>query len=274
MGGDPRAIKGRGDVKVQDFGQYDGPVLLFGGPYSNLQAAQAFADIVADTPAICTGDVVAYGANSSETLALVRARGWPVVAGNCERQIAVGASDCGCGFGAGTACDILSRGWYPYAIASIGEDDRQWMADLPDIGVFTHQYRRYAVIHGGVTSINRYLWPSSSDADFAHEIAVLEAAVGQVDGIVAGHSGIAFHRQIGPHQWINAGAIGLPPHDARPETRFARLEMGEVTIERLGYDHHAATEAMTKAGLTQGYHRTLETGIWPSQDVLPPELRR
>ncbi len=274
MGGDPQAIKGRGGVKVRDFGQIDAPIHLFGGPYSNFQATEAFARLVGDAPAICTGDVVAYGANPAETVGLVRASGWPVVAGNCERQIAAGADECGCGFGADTVCDLLSREWYPYSTAQIGDRDRQWMGDLPDIGMFTHQGRRYAVIHGGVTSISRYLWPSSAEVGFVYEIEALEAITGQVDGIVAGHSGIAFHRQIGRHHWINAGAIGMPPHDGRPETRFARLENGEVTFLRLCYDHGKASEAMVQAGLTQGYHQALVTGIWPSEEVLPTELRR
>ena len=50
-----------------DLGNLDAPVLLFGGPYSNLRATQAMraeADrlgIPADH-VICTGDVVAYAA--------------------------------------------------------------------------------------------------------------------------------------------------------------------------------------------------------------------
>ncbi len=32
--------------------------------------------------------------------------------------------------------------------------------------------------------------------------------------------------------------------------------------------------AMERAGLTQGYHSALRSGYWPSEDVLPPELRR
>ena len=44
----------------------DGPLLVFGGPYSNLQATRAVLDEAArrGIPAervICTGDVVAYG---------------------------------------------------------------------------------------------------------------------------------------------------------------------------------------------------------------------
>ena len=79
---------------------------------------------------------------------------------------------------------------------------------------------------------------------------------------------------VGGKHWINTGAIGLPPHDGRPETRYATLSDGEVTFQRLSYDHDTAFARMRAAGLTQGYHQTLNTGLWPSEDVLPEELRR
>ena len=53
-------VQGRPAMRVQDFGAFDGGVTLFGGPYSNLQALEALAERV-EGPAICTGDVVAYG---------------------------------------------------------------------------------------------------------------------------------------------------------------------------------------------------------------------
>lgn len=261
-------------MRIADFGRLTGPVALFGGPYSNLQATEAFMRETRGLPAICTGDVVAYGADAAETVALVRQAGWPVVAGNCERQVARGAEDCGCGFEAGSACDLLSRSWYPVALASCDETDRAWMADLPDMGVFELDGCRYAVIHGGATDISRFIWPSSPEALFAEEIAAVEAVVGRVDGIVAGHCGIAFQRRVAGRHWINAGVIGLPPHDGRPETRYAILEGGAVVIRRLVYDHEGARVAMEAKRLTQGYDRTLTTGIWPSEDVLPTAMRR
>ncbi len=261
-------------MRVQDFGRFDAPVMLCGGPYSNLHALEAMAAAAGARPVICTGDVVAYAAHPAEILALIRRLGWPVVAGNCERQIAGAADTCGCGFGADTECDLLARGWYPFALDRSDDEARAWMAELPDFGIFMQGERRYGVVHGGATAINRFLWPSSAEADFQQEINALEAEVGALDGIVAGHSGIAFHRRIGAHQWINAGAIGLPPHDGRSMTRYAVLAGGEVTFERLSYDHAGARAAMEAAGLTQGYHEALTTGIWPSEDVLPAELCR
>ena len=266
------AIKGAKHMHHSDFGRFDGPLVLFGGPYSNFQALQAFSEALAGRPAICTGDLVAYCASPIETVDLLRSLDVSTIAGNCERQVADGALDCGCGFEDGTACDLLSKGWYSYLSKTIDAASVSYLASLPEIGSFTHQDRRYAVIHGGATAINRFIWPDCPDSVFQEEISAIEAAVGKVDGVVAGHSGIALHRRIGHHQWINAGVIGLPTHDGRPETRYAVLEDGEVIIERLTYDNSAARQAMEAVGLMQGYHETMTTGIWPSEDVLPASL--
>lgn len=261
-------------MRVRDFGPMGDRVVLFGGPYSNLQALEALSGVIQESSAICTGDVVAYCAEPVATVNLMRAMAVPCIAGNCERQVAEGGLDCGCGFDTGSTCDRLSQGWYSFLSQACDPDTVAWLADQPELGVFTQGARRYGVLHGGVTSINRFIWPDSPDAVFLEEIAALEHKVGRIDGVVAGHCGIAFHRRIDRFQWINAGAIGLPPHDGRPDTRYAVLDQGEVTIERLSYDHVAARQAMRSAGLTQGYQESLTTGLWPSEDVLPKSLRR
>ncbi len=262
-----------------DLGQLDHRMLLFGGPYSNLQATQAlFAQAgalgIAPAQMMCTGDIVAYCADAVATTALIRASGMTVVAGNCEKQLAVNALDCGCGFEEGTTCDVLSAGWYAHANAQVGQSDRSWMGTLPDIVTFDQAGKRFAVIHGGCTNISRFLWPVSPDAAFAEEIAAIENIVGPVDGIIAGHCGIPFVKETGGKVWINAGVIGMPPHDGAQDTRFMVLSEGQVTLHHLAYDAPAAQAAMIKAGLTQGYQTALLSGVWPSEDVLPPELRR
>ena len=255
-----------------------GPVLLFGGPYSNLNAlealiAQARARGVPPDRMICTGDVVAYCAEPAECVARVRALGCHVIAGNCERQLAAGASDCGCGFDEGSSCDLLSAGWFAFADARIKSAERGWMADLPDLAVFRHAGRRYGVLHGGVSDIARFLWPVSPDDAFGEEFASFAEIAGPVDAIVAGHCGIPFVRDTPWGAWINAGVIGMPPNDGRPATRFALLGAGRVEIAALRYDHDAARAAMERAGLVQGYHDALCSGYWPSEDILPPVLR-
>ena len=264
---------------VQDLGQIDGPVLIFGGPYSNLPATEALirrARQMQIPPGqmICTGDVVAYCAEPAQTAAAIRDLGCAVVAGNCEKQLAAGAPDCGCGFDEGSACDLLSAGWFAHADAAIGADDRAWMAALPDIVTFTHQGRRVAVLHGGLTDISRFIWSVSDEAVFAEELARLTALTGPVDRVFAGHSGIPFDRSIGTVSWTNAGVIGMPPHDGAPDTRYVVLQDDDVQIHKLCYDHDAAIAGMQAVGLTQGYDAGLISGYWPSEEVLPLVLRR
>lgn len=267
-------ITGNVVMKVQDFGHFDGPLVLFGGVYSNQQAFLALIEAIGGRDAICTGDIVGYCAEPNETVARFSAEDYWSVAGTCERQLVEGREDCGFRTDVDGAGRVLSRGWWPFLLKTATPDVVTWLHNLPDIGLFVHQGRRYAVLHAGATLNSRFIWPSTDEADFLHEIRALEDVVGAVDGIVAGHSGIAFQRVIDGRQWINAGAVGMPPHDGRSETRYAVLDRGEVTFERLSYDVGSAVVAMKAAGLTQGYEVALGTGVWPSEDVLPDALRR
>ena len=265
-------------MQVQDLGQLTGPVIVFGGPYSNIHAfdalrAEAARRDVPDTNLISTGDLVAYCADAKAVVAGARAMNLPVVAGNCEKQLGAGGTDCGCGFEEGSTCSQLAVGWYAHADRVLDADDRAWLLARPDRVVFTHREKRYGVIHGGAERINDFLWPDTQDAVLHREIAHLEAQIGAVDGVIAGHSGISFIRKLDRHVWINAGTIGMPEHDGRAEVRFLNLD-AEPRIDVLTYDADAASAAMTKTGLTQGYHEALTSGWWPSEDILPQSLRR
>ncbi len=262
-----------------DLGVLSGPVLLFGGPYSNLRAMQALMTEAErlKIPAermICTGDVCAYAAEAEQTAQTVRALGCPVVAGNCEDSLGFNALDCGCGFEEGATCDRLSAEWFAHATKQVSEETRLWMRGLPGRAVFTHSNKRYAVIHGGAAQVNAFIWPTDNADRKVKEIQMLESDLGPIDAVVCGHSGVPFVESTLSHQWVNAGAIGLPGHDGDPRTSYAVLENGEVSLHRLSYDGEGAAAAMEQAGLTAGYHQTMRSGWWPSEDTFPPEMRR
>jgi len=256
----------------------DGPLLVFGGPYSNLQATRAVLAEAArrGIPArrvICTGDVVAYGADAAACCDLVMGSGIAVIAGNCEENLAAGGLDCGCGFEEGTACDLLSRAWYAHADRQVTPAHRAWMAALPRRLVLDlADGRSLAVLHGGARDISRFLFASAKEAELDEEIAATGC-----DGVVAGHCGLPFARRVGQGVWINAGAVGMPADDGTPRVWFAVLTPGEhavqVDILPLDYDHAAAAAAMRAARLPEGYAAALGSGIWPSCDVLPPAER-
>ena len=251
----------------------DGPVLVFGGCYSNLAATRALFDVARHhrIPAermICTGDVVAYGAHPQECVDLIRGHGIATVMGNCEEQLAARATDCGCGFVPGSSCDRLATAWFAYADQRIDADARLWMASLPRRIDLVIGAARFAVVHGAPSRINRFLFASDTDSIFAEEIALTGC-----EGVIAGHTGIGFTRRIGQQLWHNAGAIGMPANDGTPRCWYSLVRCADegpvFELHPLEYDYRSAARAMRRAGLPAEYAATLESGIWPNLDILP-----
>ncbi|MBX9587700.1 MAG: metallophosphatase family protein [Hyphomonadaceae bacterium] len=259
---------------VGEFGRT--PVLVFGGPYSNLRALQALrakaAALGVPPPrVICTGDVVAYCAEPEETIAAIRDWGCHVVAGNCEQQLALGADDCGCGFAQGSACDSLSKGWYAFAVARISAASRAWMAQLPNSLWLTYRGLSLRVVHGGIDRINRFLFSSQ------RSLIATELARARADVVIAGHAGLPFIRPHRDQVWFNPGVIGMPANDGTPDVWYGLIRctgdgLGFLT-QRLSYDHHGAASAMRKHGYADAYADALISGCWPSIDVLPAHER-
>ena len=252
--------------------------LIFGGAYGNLEATRALfaaADElnIGGDHIICTGDVAAYCADPNAVVDLIRARNIAVVMGNCEESLGLGRDDCGCGFEQGSACLELSQNWHAFNSAQLTQENRTWMAALArrivvQIGGFT-----VAVIHGGVGEIAKFIFASSPDETFHQEFGRANC-----DIIVAGHSGLPFTRSWPHRLWHNAGVIGMPANDATPRTWFSVLtpEPGGLTIDHLEltYDYSDTAKKMIAQRLPAGYAECLNTGLWPSRDVLPEGEKR
>lgn len=253
----------------------DAPMLVFGGPYSNLQAmeavlAEAARRGIARDRILCTGDVVAYGADAATCCDRMMASGALMLMGNCEENLASNAPDCGCGFEEDTACDLLARAWYAHANRQVSPRHRAWMAGLPrQLHLELPDRRRLAVLHGGASEISRFIFASTPEPVLLEEMAATGC-----HGVLAGHCGIPFARRLdGGGLWVNAGAIGMPANDGTPRAWFSLLTPTArslmVEILPLEYDHAAAAAAMRAARLPEGYAAGLESGFWPSCDVLP-----
>ncbi len=254
------------------------PLLVFGGPYSNLQATHAVmqvADSLGIPPdhVICTGDVIAYCAAPQETAAAIADWGCHVIQGNCEQQLAAGAADCACNFEVGSICDLLAKGWYPFAARSISQTTRSWMANLPLTLTFSYAGLKLRVIHGGVQAISR--WVFASDRQALEE--EVRFAGGDADIVLAGHCGLPFISRLRKQTWFNPGVIGMPANDGTADVWYGLVTPGAggvvLSTHRLGYDHHTAAAALRRHGFANGYARTLITGRWPSLDILPDTER-
>ncbi len=254
----------------------DGPVLLFGGPYSNLEATEAlFAEVkrrgIPASHVICTGDLAAYCADPQAVIDRIRDSGIRVVMGNCEEALASRAADCGCGFADGTACAVLAGEWYAYADSHVDAASRAWMGALPRRLDVEIGGRRLAVVHGGVGKIDRFVFASMGTA-IGEELA---AAGG--DGVIGGHCGLPFTREVAGRLWHNPGVVGMPADDGTPRVWFSVLTPTAegILIEHqpLEYDQAQAAAKMRARGLPEGYAWALISGLWPSHDVMPPTER-
>ncbi|NQW00776.1 MAG: metallophosphoesterase family protein [Rhodospirillales bacterium] len=262
---------------ILNLGSLDEPVLLFGGPYSNLQATEALmrsaaALGIAAANIICTGDVVAYAGDPAATTDLVMGSGMQVVMGNCEESFGFEGDDCGCGFDAGSACDLLSRQWYAHANSTLTPAHRAWMRSLPRQIRFAMSGQHVAVIHGGIDDLSRWIFASTPAAIKRQEIATL-AGSGAVDVVVGGHCGLPFADDLADVLWLNAGVIGMPANDGTARTWFTALtpvrDGIRVDLHALSYDHQAAADRMNSLHLAGAYAKTLVDGYWPNMDVLP-----
>ena len=251
----------------------DGPLMVFGGPYSNLEASRAVlaeARRLGMPPErmICTGDVVAYAADAAATVDLIRSSGCHVVMGNCEESLAASVDDCGCGFPPGSSCERLSTAWFEHARSDLTSDAQAWMGRLPRRIDLEIAGRNFAVVHGGLDRINQFIFASTATV-----IKDRELSRAGVDGIIAGHCGLPFTQTIGGRLWHNPGVIGMPANDGTPRFWYGLLIPSEdsISIEHrsIEYDYARAVAKMRRAGLPEEYADALKSGLWPSCDVLP-----
>lgn len=249
------------------------PLLVFGGVYGNFQALQTLIGKANELriPAgqcICTGDVVAYFAQPQETINLLRDWGCHVLMGNCEEALGFDQQDCGCGFSSGSMCALLSDQWYSFCSSTISQDHKQWMANLPRRIRLQWSGLEMDVVHGSVTQINEFVFGSAANAFFQGQFEYTTAS-----WVLAGHCGLPFTRQVGDKVWHNAGALGMPANSGQTCTWYSvlRHQGDRIVIEHcaLEYDYNTTQQAMKSAGLKNAYTTSLNSGLWPSLDVLP-----
>ena len=264
---------------IKDIGKLSGKLLVFGGPYSNLQALQKLRNIahelaIPSENIICTGDVVGYCAQPEESVQLMRDWGVHSIAGNVEIQLREGQEDCGCDFKSGTRCDVFSRQWYPYAKKILSEVAMNWMKDLPDFIQLEYAGKKITVVHGSFFETSGYVFQSTP-----WEIKEQQFKATQSEVILAGHCGLPFHQIVGNKYWLNPGVIGMPANDGTSRVWYMLLDQADsgafnFTHHSFDYDHSTAAKTMSEKKLPIEYAQTLGSGLWDNMEILPDEEKK
>ncbi|TGE20945.1 metallophosphoesterase family protein [Hymenobacter metallicola] len=261
------------NVLSQDLGTLSGRLLVFGGPYSNLQALEAFKSIaeqlqIPSGNILCTGDIVGYCAQPEESVQLVKDWGVHVIQGNVEQNIIRGEDDCGCNFAEGSRCDLFSRTWFPYAVRNVSAGSVAWLRTLPLRLSFRYAGKAVAVLHGAATGIADFVFASTPWPVKETSFAATGAEV-----ILAGHAGLPFADERAGLYWLNAGVVGMPANDGTPRVWYLLLDDSDgrfsYTFHTFTYDNGQAHQLMRANGLPESYARTLLTGSWDNCEILP-----
>lgn len=261
------------EKKRINIGELSGKVLVFGGVYSNFQALEEMYEIAQSLEippgnVICTGDVVGYCAQPEESVQLIKKWGIHCIAGNVEIQLRSGEMDCGCNFNDGSRCDIFSRQWYPYAQSHLSEDSINWMQGLPDFIDFNYGELRVSVVHGDYDETAGYVFGSSPDVVVDKQLDKSNAQL-----VLAGHCGLPFSKTINNRYWFNAGVIGMPANDGTDDVWYGIMDEEDAAItlthRSFIYDAIEASARMREGKLPAEYAKTLLTGIWDSNEILP-----
>lgn len=266
------------DKKIAHIGKLQGKVLLFGGVYSNLQALEMLKSIseeegIPPENALCTGDIVGYCSQPEETVQFFRFWGARSIQGNVEQQLCEGAEDCGCDFTVGSTCEGFSKIWYPYAQQRLSETSLSWMGELPDHIEFGYADKKVMMVHGSFAHISQFVFASTPISLKKENFRNTGS-----DIIIAGHSGLPFHQEIGSRLWLNPGVIGMPANDATTRVWYLILEEKNnrltYTHRYLQYNYEETYQLMRNTLLPLEYAETLRTGLWHNMEILSEPERK
>jgi predicted phosphodiesterase len=223
------------------------------GNVEALEAVLAALDVRGVRRLLCVGDVVGYNADPDACIALLRARGTQVIAGNHD-LIGTGRL----GF---ERCSNKARYSLKRTRRRLAPESIDWLTHLPANRLIEGSI---ALVHGGVRDVQLYMttplhivrnaellrsdFPSARVCFFGHSHAqkLYEVDGDHVKEIVA--SG-ACQLSADRLYFINAGSVDAQRKREHKLAEFAVLDTGAWTVqfERVRYDA-AATEAKASAG--------------------------
>jgi diadenosine tetraphosphatase ApaH/serine/threonine PP2A family protein phosphatase len=251
-------------------------VAVFGGIYNSALALEATLEDACkhDIEAIfCLGDMGGFGPHPDHVFPLLQAGRVLTIQGNYDESLALGKSDCGCGY-TDPRDNYFARVSYEYTFRHTSPERKVWLGTLPKQRRIHLGRLRLLMCHGSPRIINEFLWESSTPnglvEKFLHDY--------RTDVLLCTHTGIKWHRPLaeGKHL-VNVGVIGRPENDGRTNVWYTILTAGDdlqVEFVPVHYDHETLARQMEQEGLPAEFVETIRTGWWTTcMEILPAKER-
>jgi putative phosphoesterase len=207
------------------------------GNYEALKRVLAELDKMAITEIYCLGDVVGYYSQVNECCDEIRSRNIPCLMGNHDWYMSAGSfcprsqsvNDC-----------------LVYQRKVITTQNFNWLKTFK----LQFEFDNVKMVHGGWTDpIDEYLY--EPNAEYFDKIN------GEV--FISGHTHIQQLKHFENKTYCNPGSVGMP-RDNNPQSAYAIIENGNITLHRVEYDIEKVGELMFKAGFNSYYYGGLLTG--------------
>lgn len=211
------------------------------------------------------GDLVGYAPWPNETVALIRERGIPGVAGNYDSTVATDYAHCGCRY-EDPEQERLSHVSYAWTRANVSVETRAFLGRLPfrlDVRPLGGHASgpRLILVHATPT-LNTVYWTADRDDEFCRKMA--QAAGARAGDVIAfGHTHSPWQRNVDDIHFTNTGSVGRPKDgDSRAGFTLVDVERNGVRSEhvRTEYDVGIAAAAIRASDLPEAFAAFLLAG--------------
>jgi predicted phosphodiesterase len=240
--------------------------------HSNLPALEAvLADLKGRTDVGATyhlGDLVGYAPWPNETVALLKERGIPGIAGNYDSTVATDYKHCGCKADSQRA-EELSHLSYEWTRAHVSPETKAALGELPfrmDLRpTGGHRSRPHLILVHGTPTLNTLYWTEDRPDSFCLKMAKAAGAK-EGDLIAFGHTHKPWHREVESIYFLNTGSVGKPK-DGDWRAGYVLVEVEEevraVEFVRVEYDIQKAVDGILVSELPDEFADQLKAGGTP-----------
>lgn len=237
--------------------------------HANLPALEAVLDEIGreypDAAIYHLGDLVGYAPWPDETVALLRDRAIPGVAGNYDSTVATDYKHCGCAY-EDPAQEALSHLSYRWTREHVSPETKTYLGSLPfriDIRPLGGHVSgpSLSLVHGNHVLNTVYVTEDRSEAFLKKMADSLGANAGSV--VAFGHTHLPFNRFVDGIHFVNTGSVGRPK-DGDPRAGFVLVDITgdsvNVEFRRVEYDVERTARAILETDLPNEFADYLRAG--------------
>lgn len=212
-------------------------ILILSDIHANLDALQSISEPYDELWVL--GDLVNYGPQPSEVIAVVRQHASVVISGNHDFAIGTGGDPrCSAAF------REMAHTMQQYTQSILTDAERAYLRTLPTLARREVDGKRFLLCHATPSDLFRY-----APADAA--LWTAEAGAADADILLVGHTHLPFILDLGARRVVNPGSVGQPKHGS-PVACYAIWNDGAIELHSRPYDVEATVAKLLALPIDSG----------------------